>query len=156
MVYTVGKEEKKLLSCPKLAPFFAGGGLSRQWKKSRLFLQHVVLWGVIFVRNFLPSSLNYFLCETTFRKKCALQKQWWLFKVWLSFWLMTRQLSQDHLASIWPTSAQQHDFFKVKSDNLINIFTGSWCWNRHHHGQTIHPTEKFISMNLFEIICVVT
>ena len=24
------KEGKKLLSCPKLAPFFAGGGLSRQ------------------------------------------------------------------------------------------------------------------------------
>ena len=29
------------------------------------------------------------------------------------------------------------------------------CWNRQHHGQTIHPTEKFISMDLFQILCVV-
>ena len=27
--------------------------------------------------------------------------------------------------------------------NLINIFSGSSGWNRQHHGQTIHPTEKF-------------
>ena len=27
-------------------------------------------------------------------------------------------------------------------------------WNRQHHGQTIHPTEKLISMNLFKILCV--
>ena len=26
---------------------------------------------------------------------------------------------------------------------LINIFTGSPCWNRQNHGQTIHPAEKF-------------
>ena len=32
---------------------------------------------------------------------------------------------------------------------LINIFTGSLGWNRQHHGQTIHPTKKLISMNLF-------
>ena len=30
------------------------------------------------------------------------------------------------------------------------------CWNRQHHGQTIHPTEKFTSMNLYKIIEVVT
>ena len=29
-------------------------------------------------------------------------------------------------------------------------------WNRQHHGQTIHPTEKFNSINLYKIICVVT
>ena len=29
-------------------------------------------------------------------------------------------------------------------------------WNRQHHGQTIHPTEKFNSMNLFKKFCVVT
>ena len=28
--------------------------------------------------------------------------------------------------------------------------------NRQHHGQTIHPTENYISMNLFKILCVVT
>ena len=116
------KEGKKLLSCPKLAPFFAGGGLSRQWKKSRLFCN---MWSyeVIFVRNFLPSSLNYFFVKRLSGKKCALQKQRWLFKVWLSFWLMTRQLSWDHLASIRPTSTQQHDFcqrFKRK-DNQTQL-----------------------------------
>ena len=40
--------------------------------------------------------------------------------------------------------------------DLINIFTGSSFRNRQHHGQTIHPTEKLISMNLFKILCVVT
>ena len=25
-------------------------------------------------------------------------------------------------------------------------------WNRKHHGQTIHPTEKFTSMNLHRIL----
>ena len=39
--------------------------------------------------------------------------------------------------------------------NLINIFTGNPCWNSQHQGQTIHPTEQFILMNLFEILCVV-
>ena len=29
-------------------------------------------------------------------------------------------------------------------------------WNRQLHGQTIHPTEKFNSINLYKIICVVT
>ena len=38
----------------------------------------------------------------------------------------------------------------------INIFTGSPSWNRQQHGQTIHPTEKLVSMNLFKNICVVT
>ena len=40
--------------------------------------------------------------------------------------------------------------------DLINIFTRSSFWNRQHYGQTIHPTEKLISMNLFKILCVVT
>ena len=40
--------------------------------------------------------------------------------------------------------------------NLINIFIGSPSWNSQNHGQTIHPTEKFISMNLFKILRVVT
>ena len=38
---------------------------------------------------------------------------------------------------------------------LINIFTGSQSWNRRYHGKTIHPTEKFISIYLFKILCVV-
>ena len=29
-------------------------------------------------------------------------------------------------------------------------------WNTQHHGQNIHPTEKFNSINLFKILCVVT
>ena len=29
-------------------------------------------------------------------------------------------------------------------------------WNRQHHGQTIYPTEKFTSMNLFKVLWVVT
>ena len=29
-------------------------------------------------------------------------------------------------------------------------------WNRQHHSQTIHATEKFTSMNLFKILCIVT
>ena len=37
-----------------------------------------------------------------------------------------------------------------KKVHLINIFTGSQSWNIQHHGQTIHPTEKLISMNLFK------
>ena len=44
----------------------------------------------------------------------------------------------------------------ILSINLINIFTGSQSWNRRHHRQTIHPTEKLNSMNLFRILCVVT
>ena len=36
---------------------------------------------------------------------------------------------------------------------LINIFTASPSWQ---HNQTIHLTEKLISMNLFKILCVGT
>ena len=112
MVYAVEKKEKNCFHVLSWLLFFAGGGLSRQWKKSRLFCN---MWSyeVIFVRNFLPSSLNYFFVKRLSGKKCALQKQRWLFKVWLSFWLMTRQLSRDHLTSIRPTSSKQHDFFQV-------------------------------------------
>ena len=39
--------------------------------------------------------------------------------------------------------------------HLINSFTGVPGWNRQHHGQTIYPTEKFTSMNLFKIFWVV-
>ena len=49
-----------------------------------------------------------------------------------------------------------HGFEATFFADLINIFTGSPSWNRQHHGQTIHPTEKLISMNLFKILCVVT
>ena len=35
--------------------------------------------------------------------------------------------------------------------HLINIFTGRWYCNRHHHCQTIHPKKYIISMNLFKI-----
>ena len=35
-------------------------------------------------------------------------------------------------------------------------FSGSWWWNRHNHGQTIHPTKNSISMNLLQMSCVIT
>ena len=39
----------------------------------------------------------------------------------------------------------------------MNIFSGSPCWNsRQLHGQTRHPTENFVAMNLFKILCAVT
>jgi hypothetical protein len=46
----------------------------------------------------------------------------------------------------------------VRQDSryLINIFRGSWCCNRQHHGQTMHPPNFFNSMNLFESFCIVT
>ena len=36
--------------------------------------------------------------------------------------------------------------------NLINICVGSPSRNSQHHGQTIHSTEKRISMNLFKFL----
>ena len=30
------------------------------------------------------------------------------------------------------------------------------CWNRHNHGKTIHPKQKFNSMNLLQMSCVIT
>ena len=39
---------------------------------------------------------------------------------------------------------------------ISSTITGSQSWNRRHNGQTIHPIEKLISMNLFKILCVVT
>ena len=56
-------------------------------------------------------------------------------------------------------------FFLIRSNfvvstiikrNIMNIFTGSQSWIRQHHCQTIQSTEKFISMNLSKILCVVT
>ena len=38
----------------------------------------------------------------------------------------------------------------------LNKRHGSWGWNRQHHGQSIHPTKKFTSMNLFKNLWVVT
>ena len=40
--------------------------------------------------------------------------------------------------------------------HLINIFNGCFSRNRQHHGQTIHPTESFISITLFKLLCVLT
>ena len=47
--------------------------------------------------------------------------------------------------------SQRFDYYPIV--NRINIPTGS---NRQNHGQTIHPKEHFISMNLFKILCVLT
>ena len=63
-----------------------------------------------------------------------------------------------------PTDDEKEDAkqrVQIIKVNIINIFrtpifTGSQSWNRQHHGQTIHPTEKWISMNLFKILWVVT
>ena len=57
-----------------------------------------------------------------------------------------------------PTQEESYDFFtkvdwgpEVSKIHVINSFTG-----RQHHGQTIYPTEKFTSMNLFKILLIVT
>ena len=38
------------------------------------------------------------------------------------------------------------------------LFEPMWfrSWNSQHHGQTIHPTENLVSMNLLQISCVIT
>ena len=58
-----------------------------------------------------------------------------------------------------PTDEEKEDAkqrVQIIKVNIINIFTGCQSWNSQHHGQTIHPTEKLISMNLVKILCVVT
>ena len=49
-------------------------------------------------------------------------------------------------------------FFLIFASKIGNsvFFTDSQSWNRQHHWQTIHRTEKWISMNLLKILCVVT
>ena len=46
-------------------------------------------------------------------------------------------------------------FCKDMAGYLINITNVQFC-NRHNHGQTIHPTEIFILMNLLQMPCVIT
>ena len=46
------------------------------------------------------------------------------------------------------------DFFKSNISSIFQMVVESS--NRQHHSQTIHSTEKLISMNLFKILCVVT
>ena len=56
-------------------------------------------------------------------------------------------------------SSEQVNWFSKQSFIiiwLIDSFTYSPGWNRQHHSQTIHPTEKLISMNLCIILWVVT
>ena len=48
---------------------------------------------------------------------------------------------------IWSCHFLCNKIFKCDKCHFINCFTCSPCWNRHHHGQTIHPIKKFISMN---------
>ena len=45
---------------------------------------------------------------------------------------------------------QFHDVILLIRDMVVE------SWNRQHHSQTIHPTKKFTSMNLFKILWVVT
>ena len=40
--------------------------------------------------------------------------------------------------------------------NLINKRHGCGIWNSLHHGQTIHPKENFISMNLLQMSFMIT
>ena len=48
-------------------------------------------------------------------------------------------------------------FHTSKNKKISSIFLlVVESWNRQHHGQTIHPTEKLNSMNLFKILFVVT
>ena len=35
-----------------------------------------------------------------------------------------------------------------------HYLTNVQCWNRHNHGQTIHPRQKFISRNLLQMSCI--
>ena len=37
-----------------------------------------------------------------------------------------------------------------------HYLTNVQCWNRHNHGQTIHPRQKFISRNLLQMSCMIT
>ena len=43
---------------------------------------------------------------------------------------------------------------KFEISSIFLLVVKSWNWQ--HHGQTIHPTENLISMNLFKILCVAT
>ena len=38
----------------------------------------------------------------------------------------------------------------------LNRWVQFGCWNSQHHAQTIHSTEKFISINLLQMFCVIT
>ena len=43
-------------------------------------------------------------------------------------------------------------FLHISHQYLTNV----QCCNRRNHGQTIHPTDIFISMNLLQMPCVIT
>ena len=44
---------------------------------------------------------------------------------------------------------------KITAVESHQYLTNVQCCNRHNHGQTIHPTEIFISMNLLQTPCMV-
>ena len=81
----------------------------------------------------------------------------------MSRWLHSR--TNRHCSRLLPMTAKAialryaaffENFCDIDCKNLINKRHGSWCWLRQHHGQTIHPIENFIPMNLFKNLCVVT
>ena len=45
-----------------------------------------------------------------------------------------------------PTFLSNWEFWKLLSDYLINIFTGSLGWTRQHHGQTILSSMEYTQL----------
>ena len=73
----------------------------------------------------------------------------------------------------WLSMIAEHRFVKIfrtrKQEHLLRGFlesgscseshqylTNVQCCYRHNHGQTIHPKQKFISMNMLQTSCVET
>ena len=48
------------------------------------------------------------------------------------------------------------DFLPKNCTKSHQHLTNVQCCNRHNHGQTIHPTEIFISMTLLQMSCMIT
>ena len=69
-----------------------------------------------------------------------------IFRLWFEFSWKVRSLRSN----------QEKVLKKIGLYMLLIVLLVVKGWNRQHHSQTIHPTEKFTSMNLYKIIGVVT
>ena len=61
-------------------------------------------------------------------------------------WLQSNHFYMTYFKFFWLPY-----LFALPNTNLINIQQMSWQTDTLNHGQTIHPTEYFISLNLFKI-----
>ena len=105
-------------------------------KKKSFLQQTIVCLNLIYVIVLLRFSLSSLILNLNRR-----QMQNLFFCITL---MMTRGFKR--LLCQWRIPHQPN----IMLHNLINIFTGKWCCNRQHHGQTIHPTKNFILMNWFK------